>query len=219
MKFIERPNRIFGSIFSEEKKPLRIWVMLVGGILASAIYGLMLGNFSGGIMFLFGAIKVPLVILTTLLICFPAMFLFSYILGERLSAKQIFSLVLSNVYMLALGLFAQIAVIWFTQNFYPKYRFNVIVLVFTFSFAWIMSVYQTWKYLKEKVEKEKLFLILGFWIILFAFVSTQVIWLYRPWVGYTYVEESLPFLRPIEGDIYSSVYWTIRTWMERNLIQ
>lgn len=212
---LKRPENLFNQVISKERLPylaLVIWILI--GTLA---FGASVGAFSGGIMYLYAAVKIFLVMASTTLICLPSMFLFTLVFGIDFSIKQIAKLVFTNMYLLSILLFSLVPVIWFVQNFYHDYRFNVMILVLTYSMAWMLTIYTTWSNLKTHLSGGALFKMLAVWCIVSAFVSTQMIWIYRPWVGYTYVEENLPFIRPLEGDIYNSVIVTFRTWVERNL--
>ncbi len=211
---LKRPENLFNAVISKERLPylaLILWILF--GAMA---FGATVGAYSGGIMYLYAAIKIFLVMASTTLICLPSMFLFTFVVGLDLSIRQISKLVLTNMYLLSILLFSLIPVIWFGQNFYDNYRFNVLMLVLVYSIAWVITIFNTWKNLKDKLEKANVFKMLAIWCIVFAFVSTQMIWIYRPWVGYTYIEESLPFIRPLEGDIYSAVIVTFKTWVERS---
>lgn len=215
MKLIERPENLFGRLFNNQRIPL--FKLAVASLFTSGIYGFVLGNYSRGIMYLYDAVKIPIVIFCTMAICLPSMFLFSYVFKIEMTFKQLANIVWINIYMLCLGLFSVIAMVWFWQNFYPDYRFNVLILVSTFSFSWILAVYTTWNNLKGVLKRISLAKLLSVWIVVFTVVATQMIWIFRPWVGYKYLDNNLPFIRSLEGDIYTSVYLTFKTWFERNL--
>lgn len=215
MQYIIRPKNLFQTIL--EARALSLKMIIFGGVIGAGLFGLVQGAYTGKVMLAYGAIKIPLVIMATTLVCLPAMYVFSFLFGSKFSVSQLSNLVIANLYLLSLGLCALVPVVWFSQNFYHDYRFNVMILVVTFATAWLLAIYQMWKNLKASVEKDVLVRILSAWALIFAFVSTQIIWLFRPWVGYTYIDEKLPFIRKPEGNVYEAVLLTAQTWLERNL--
>ena len=80
---------------------------------ASALYGAILGAFSGPQQMLFSALKFPLVVLGSCAICLPSFHVFNALLGARITLRQSANAVLMLAAAAGLILLACAPVVWF----------------------------------------------------------------------------------------------------------
>ncbi len=70
-------------------------------LLFAGLYGLLLGCYAGGWQLAVGAIKVPMLLFGTLVLCLPALYIFNMLLGGQLSFRQTISMVLGGTYLMS----------------------------------------------------------------------------------------------------------------------
>jgi hypothetical protein len=191
---------------------LTTWVPL-------SIYGAVLGASNSVLQALASAIKLPVLFLLTLAICLPALYLFNLVFGSRLSASQTLAIVLSAIAttsVLTLG-FAPIAVFFLLSA--PGYGFfkllNVAVLGVTglAGLKVLVSGMQNVQALAASAPDAPgqpagaPRLLLRAWLVLYAFVGTQLAWTLRPFFG----APELPFelFRKLEGNFYVNIFQTL----------
>jgi hypothetical protein len=97
--------------------------MLVGSVVALALYGAVLGSFHGALMALTSAVKLPLLFLVTLAICLPTLYLFNLVFGARLSVRQSVSLVMVAITVTAMLAVAFAPISLFFRITAPDYGF------------------------------------------------------------------------------------------------
>ncbi len=153
-----------------------------------AIYGLIIGFSSSFLQALFSAIKLPALYLLTLIICFPTLYFFNIMFGSKQTFEQYLTLLMTamaEISVLLLG-FAPVTLFFMlsTQDYQFFKLLNVAIFGLT-GFLGIKFFYDGMLFLSEKDEEgQKLRLnILRFWLILYAFVGSQLGWTLRPFFG------------------------------------
>ena len=172
------------------------------------LYGLIMGSHNGMLQSLVTGIKIPVLFFFSLIICFPAFYVIQYVIGSTMSFYQMTNIILSGfVVFSTISLsFAPIVVFFMITG--NNYSFLKLLHVSIFVFAGIFALKIILKGLKFSYEKKNVYPKLGInvfkiWIIIFAFVSTQLAWNLRPFVG----SKDLPFelFREKEGNFYLAI--------------
>ncbi len=172
-------------------------------------YGLIMGSYNSLPQALVTGIKVPLLLLLALSICFPAFYVIQYMLGSRLSLVQMISTVLSGFVVLTtiMASFAPIVIFFMITG--NNYSFLKLLHVGIFVFSGIFGMFTIIEALKFSCEKKNVYPKIGInifkiWVIIFAFVGMQLAWNLRPFVG----DKNLPMeiLRQKEGNFYFAVF-------------
>ncbi|MBI2898620.1 MAG: hypothetical protein HYY17_00375 [Planctomycetes bacterium] len=153
----------------------------------SAVYGAIMGLFQPGLQTLYAALKVPVVVLGTALLCTPTFYVFNSILGSRLTLAQSAAVVLlfAASATLILVAFAPIAWLFTMTTGGPAFLRIMHLLVFTIAIAFGAHVLRvTRKYLLHldlsRTAIHAGFARLWFWIVLF--VAFQMAYYFRPLV-------------------------------------
>ncbi|MEL7037524.1 MAG: actin-binding WH2 domain-containing protein [Cyanobacteria bacterium J06592_8] len=165
---------------------------LVGLFVSSSvffgIYGLIIGASSSPLQAIFSAIKLPALYLLTLIICFPTLYFFNVMFGSKQSFEQYLTLLMTamaEISVLQLG-FAPVSLFFMlsTQSYQFFKLLNVCIFALT-GFLGVKFFYSGMQFMSEKDEEgQKLRLsILRFWLILYAFVGSQLGWTLRPFFG------------------------------------
>ena len=154
-------------------------------ILMAAFYGAVIGLYQPGMQTLFAAVKMPLIILGTALMCTPTFFVFNAIFGSKLSLGQTLALVLllSAATTLVLAAFAPIA--WFFtvstrgQGFLIFLHVSVFVVACSFGMRALLVARRYLEYLitTHRAISPGLLIV---WLVIVAFVGLQMAWYMRP---------------------------------------
>jgi hypothetical protein len=183
--------------------------LLIAVSLMLGFYGVSMGLFNSVFAGAVSAIKLPLLYLCTLTVCFPALYVMNHRSGPRLTARQAVRLLLMAISVNAVALlsFAPVSYFFVLTTSAEGYEFLVLMHVAAFGFAGMISlgivahlfiavcraagVPLRWRFL------------IG-WALLYAFVGTQMSWALRPWFGAAGVEYEI--LRAREGSFIQAVW-------------
>lgn len=159
--------------------------LFVSTLVLSAAYGAILGLFQPGVQTLFAALKVPIVVLGTCLLCSPTFFVFNSILGSKLSFPQTLAVVLylASSAALVLVAFAPIAWLFTVSTQGNGFLRGLHLLVFGIAAAYGMRSLNTARRYLNYIDASQTpihgrFLFLWFAIVLF--VALQMAWYFRP---------------------------------------
>lgn len=202
----------FDDIFANRDTLRQIGMLLAIIFVLSAFHGLTMGVSSGFLQMLSAALKVPVLYLATLAVCFPMLYVVNVIMGSRLSFLQTLALILLAMALNAILLAACSPIALFFSITGSGYHFLKLlhVAIFAFSGAWGMM--GLWRGLDAMCETSDLYprqavRILQIWIVIFAFVGTQMAWSLRPFIG----APSMGFqvFREQESNFYQGVWTSI----------
>lgn len=176
------------------------------------VYGIVMGSYNGFQQSLVTGIKLPCLIFLSLLICFPALYVIQYMIGSTMSLSMMTNILLSGFIVfttIALS-FAPIVVFFMITG--DNYSFLKLLHVAIFLFSGIFAIKTILKGLSFSCEKKNVYPKLGMtifkiWIIIFAFVSSQLAWNLRPFVG----SRDLPFewFREQQGNFYIAIIQSV----------
>jgi len=178
-----------------------------------ALYGAAAGAFAGPVQALATAIKLPLLFLGTLAICFPAFFVVQVLAGSRLRLAQVLALVLGALALSAILLAAVVPVTVFFLLTGANYYFLTLLHVLIVLGAGLIGMVVLHDGLAFACEKRGVYpknamTIMKAWAVLFAFVGIQMAWNLQPFVG----DRGEPFqlFRKHEGNFYTAIVYSLR---------
>jgi hypothetical protein len=188
--------------------PTKITALLVCSSLFFATYGAIIGSFQSWAQALSSAIKLPAFYLMTLIICFPTLYFFNILFGSKRTFGQHFAMLLTAVSVISVLLFSFAPITLFFLISTANYQFFVLLNVGIFAitgFIGVKFLYQGMQVMAEEDREgiETRTSVLRFWLILYAFVGTQLAWTLRPFFGMP----GAPFvlIREMEGNFYLSI--------------
>ncbi len=191
----------------------KIRSMLISSIAFLAVYGAVLGSTHSLIQAFSSAAKLPPLFLATMLVCIPTLYVFSVLFGSNQRLHQVIALVLAAITIMSVLLlsFASIALFFILTA--GGYQFFKLLNVFFFSIAGITGLLfltQGMGVLSADDQKRGRlgrWLVLHFWIVLYAFVGSQMAWTLRPFVGYP--DAKFELIRQLGGNFYVDVFRSI----------
>jgi hypothetical protein len=181
-------------------------------LLFSFLYGIVMGSYNGWMQSLVTGIKLPCLIFISLLICFPALFVIQYMIGSTMMIFQMANVILSGFIVFSTIALSFAPIVIFFMITSNNYAFLKLLHVAIFTFAGIFAIKTIINGLTFSCEKKNIYPKLGMsifkiWIIIFAFVSSQLAWNLRPFVG----SRDLPFelFRARESNFYIAVMQSV----------
>ncbi len=192
-----------------------VWLTLLG-----ALYGFAMGSYNGllGGTWMYAvaaAAKVPLLLVGTTALCFPALYVFGIAGGASIRPKPLLAALLSAQAVLVLALVALIPVVLFFTTTIHSYRLVKLLHVGVFLIAGLASLRFLRGVLRQAddalIKNRRLILT---WMALFGLVGAQMGWMMRPFIGRG--GDAFELFRDLDGSIFQDVP---RTLMEllRNL--
>lgn len=196
---------LFDKIYEEQNLDEQIKYFSLYSFLFSAIYGLFLGTYAGGIQILTTTLKVPLLLFGTLVICLPALFTFNVLLGSKLSFKQTLTMLTVTTYLISIILVSLAPIMLFFIVSTQSKNFIVFLNVIVFSISGGFGVSLLWqgmRYLTQKAGYQPNIQIIQVWSVIYMFVGTQFAWILRPFIG---EKGTFALFRHLEGNFYLAV--------------
>jgi len=186
---------------------------LVTLVTLCALYGAAAGAYAGPAQALSAAIKLPVLFLGTLAICFPGFFVIQVLVGSRLRLPQVLALVLGALSLSAILLAVAVPVSVFFLFTGANYYFLTLLHVLIVLGAGLVGMAVLHEGLAFACEKRgvyprKAMTIMKVWAVLFAFVGIQMAWNLQPFVG----DRGQPFqlFRHNEGNFYTAIIYSLQ---------
>jgi len=206
-------DRFFGEVVEGEGLRSKLVHALSTLVALCALYGVAAGAYAGAAQAVSAAIKLPLLFLGTLAICFPGFFVIQVLVGSRLKLSQVLALVLGALALAAILLAAVVPITVFFLFTGANYYFLTllhVVIVLGAGLAGMAALHDGLAFACEKrgVYPKKAMTIMKVWAVLFAFVGIQMAWNLQPFVG----DRGQPFqlFRHNEGNFYTAVVYSLK---------
>ena len=210
-------ERLFGEVVEDVDIQRKLRYALGTLIFLTAFYGVSAGAYVGVLQALSAGVKLPVLVLVTLVICFPAFYVVQILVGSRLRLTQVLTLVLAALSLTAILLAAFVPVVIFFLVTGANYYFLQLLHVLAVLVAGLFGMYALHEGLSVVCEKRgvyprKALTIMRVWAVLFAFVGVQMAWNLRPFLG----DRGEPFrlFRSYEGNFYAAIVYSVNKLLE-----
>ncbi|MEI6810237.1 MAG: hypothetical protein WCN95_16080 [bacterium] len=179
---LKAPAKVADVIALQHKSLLAAtFALLIVAVACHAVFGLAIGLFAGWPVAIMDMIKVPLVALCSLLLCFPSLYVFACVAGSPLSISQTFALGCSCLAMIGLLLVGLAPVAWLFAVSTESLPFIVILTLL----IWLVAVSFAVRYV-GKLRSNSLFQRQGgikMWFLILIVVTLQMTTCMRPMLG------------------------------------
>lgn len=206
-------ERFFTEVAEGDGLPAKLVYALWTLLALCALYGAAAGAYAGPTQAISAAIKLPLLFLGTLVICFPGFFVIQVLVGSRLRLPQVLALVLGALSLSAIVLAAVVPITAFFLLTGADYYFLTLLHVLIVLGAGLVGMAVLHEGLAFACEKRgvyprKAMTIMKVWAVLFAFVGIQMAWNLQPFVG----DRGQPFqlFRHNEGNFYTAIIYSLQ---------
>tara|TARA_R110002072_G_scaffold217365_2_gene375015 strand:- start:46792 stop:47442 length:651 start_codon:yes stop_codon:yes gene_type:complete len=195
-----------------ERLPWRRTVVLV--FVCGGLAGLMMGSFAGRIeQCLLSAAKVPLLLLLSAATCLPAFLAIHAMLGLRHDMQALLRTVLATMAAFAVTLASVGPVLLLIYLSLRDYSVARLASGMAFAVACLPAQAVFAQHFRPLLQKQQQHgLALKTWLLLYCFVTFQLAWLLRPFVGSPDLPVRL-FREDAFGNAYVEVGGILRAWL------
>ena len=209
-RIFQNKESYFSDISREQSNRLIINQIILISLFAFC-YGVVMGSYHSLLQSVVAGLKLVLLFVSTLVICFPSFFIIQQVLGSKMSFRQMMLIVLSGLVLTATVAlsFAPIVVVF--QLTGGNYHFLQLLHVAIFIFAGIFGMRLMVDALKYACENRNIYPQIGVtvfrvWIVILAFVGIQVAWNLRPFLCQK--NEEFKIFRKYEGNFYTAIVYS-----------
>ena len=202
----------FGEISSGVRLQEKMRAMLISSIVFLALYGAVLGSTHSLWQALSSAVKLPVLFLVTLVVCAPTLYFFNLIFGSNQSLTQNFCLILTAITVTSVILLSFAPIVMFFLLTTKNYQFFKLLNVMVFAVAGTVGV----RFLGQGMQTVSGAVqeggrarrnIVRLWILVYAFVGSQMAWTLRPFIGAPGLKFEL--FRQLGGNFYANIFASI----------
>jgi hypothetical protein len=151
-------------------------VILVG----AAVFGAVVGSWHAGPQIAYAAVKMPLVMMGTLVLCAPAFYAVAAVFGRAWSFRAVVSLALVAGARFALVLLATAPALWLAINLGSPYHVTKLVAALAYGLAGLAALVLLVRGLGDGPGKN---VTIALFITTFLMVGGQSAWILRPYLG------------------------------------
>jgi hypothetical protein len=158
----------------DESHSLNPFALLAGAILCYVLYGVATGFFQGGWGIGLAVMKVPLIILGSLALCVPSLYVFTALSGVEYTPRTFVSALAGFAGIAGLLLLALMPVIWL----FSVSTISMPFVVWLHVMVWMITLVFAYRYLARTAARAGA--AIGVWMVLLFFVSLQMTTYVRP---------------------------------------
>ena len=217
--FLRDPDAFFKEVQAGKDIKAKAWTLALTSALSFMAYGLMVGLSKSPIQALSSAVKMPILFLASMAFCLPALYFFSLaLLATPLKMMQVLTVVLAAMGVtsfLLLGLAPITLFFVLTSSNYPF--FQLMAVAFT-GLSALIGVYFLWRGMtlvdatRDDASRQLGRRILLLWIVLYAFVGTQMTWRLSPFIGNP--DDPFYLVKPSRNNFYVDVIYAAQNALQ-----
>ncbi|MFC2131845.1 hypothetical protein ACFLSQ_10460, partial [Bacteroidota bacterium] len=175
------------------------------------VYGVVIGSYHGFSQAISAGIKLFVLFLLSIIICFPTFYVIQTIIGSRIKLKNLISIIMSGALLASWILVAFIPIVIFFMLTGDNYYFLQLLHIAIMGFSSFFGMRLVLEALKFNCESENIYpktgvTIFRIWIFIFLFVSIQLGWNLRPFLGDK--NASFQVFREYEGNFYAALMYS-----------
>ncbi len=208
---VETILRNRGQFFAEIRDGLglaeKARAMLISSVAFLALYGAVMGSSHSWQQALSSAVKLPSLFLATLVICAPTLYFFNMLFGSDQSLSQSVTLLLTGITVTAVLLLSLAPILLFFLLTSSHYQFFKLLNVACCTAAGSMGVVflgQGMRLVSGSGSAGARGWVLRLWVLVYAFVGSQMAWTLRPFIGAPSIKFEL--FRQLGGNFYSNIF-------------
>ena len=208
-------RRFFAEIRDGEDLGRKMRAMLISSIAFFALYGAVMGSTHSLWQTLSSAVKLPLLFLATLVVCSPTLYFFNLIFGSNQSLAQNFTLILTAITVTAVLILSFAPIVLFFLLTTNHYQFFKLLNVGVFAISGIVGVVFLTQGMRVvsnagksgEVGARARRNVVRLWVLIYAFVGSQMAWTLRPFIGAPTMQFEL--FRQLGGNFYANIFASI----------
>lgn len=207
-KAFQNSDEYFEILNDKDNSRKIILQQLILILIFTFIYGIIMGSYNGWLQSIVTGIKIPVLIMLSLFICFPALYVIQSMIGSTMTISQMANIIFSGIFVFSTIALSFGPIVIFFMITSDSYSFLKLLHVAILTFSGIFAVRTIIHGLKYSCERKNLYPRLGLgifkiWVFILAFVSSQLAWNLRPFVGSRELQFEL--FREREGNFFIAV--------------
>jgi hypothetical protein len=209
---LRNPRRFFSEVKQRVNLGQKARAMIVASLIFFGLHGAVMGSSHNVWQALSSAAKLPLLFLTTLAICSPTLYFFNLLFGSDQSPTQHVVLVLTAITVTSVLLLSFSPIVLFFLLTTSHYQFFKLLNVAAFTVAGLIGVVFLIRGTRLTSDHDAGGVatrqsVVMLWIVVYAFVGSQMAWTLRPFVGAPGLEFEL--FRQMGGNFYANIFASI----------
>jgi len=186
---LREPQRFLDELKASQGLADKAFALALFCMLFFGAYGAVLGASNGVLQGAISAVKLPLLFLLTMAICFPTLHILNLLFGAKHSTGQLAVLLLAALAATGTILVGFLPVSLFflmTNDSYAFFKLLNVAILATAAFYGVRFLAVGMSKLHEGLDERQApsrNSVLTLWILLYAFVGSQLAWVTRPYFG------------------------------------
>jgi hypothetical protein len=218
LKVFQDKEAFFSQIDNRQSGKL-IFKQVLVICLFGMLYGIVMGSYHSFLQAIVSGLKVMILFITTLIICFPSFYIIQQVLGSKMSFRQMAVIILSGFVLASAITLSFIPIVIFFIITGNNYHFLQLLHVAVFIFAGVFGMKLIIDSLKYACEKKNVYpktgvTVFKVWIVILAFVGIQLSWNLRPFLGDR--NEEFKLFRKYEGNFYTAIVYSFEQLFSKN---
>ena len=185
--FLLEKEIIFENICTKNSITHTIIMLFIICAIGAGLMGLSLGFYSMDTkQFIASTVKLPLLLILSMAICVPSLFMFNTLTGNKMRLSQMISLVMLGLADMSVFLasFSPIMLFFiFSSRHYVFIQFLLTVFCAVAGYISFRTIRNGNAYYNKKFNYSSSSLILYIWLLIYGFVGLQLSWILRPYIG------------------------------------
>jgi hypothetical protein len=211
-RIFQNKESYFEDIHLERSNRLMVMQLLIVCVFTFC-YGAVMGSYHSFIQAISAGVKVTMLFLCAIVICFPSFFIIQQVLGSRMTVRQMVMIVMSGLVLISTIIFSFIPIVVFFQVTGGNYHFLQLLHVAIFIFAGFFGLRLMVEALKYACDTKAIYPEIGVrvfkvWVVILVFVSVQLAWNLRPFLCEKH--EEFKVFRKHEGNFYTAIVYSIQ---------
>jgi hypothetical protein len=203
---LRAPARIADDCRSSERAKAIVATSLVALAVGSAIFGAVVGSINGGRQIAFAALKMPLALMGTLVVCAPAFYAISAVFGRALRFRAVIAIAAGAGARASLVLLASAPVLWLAIDLGAPYHAVKLLAAAAYAVAGLAALRLLVRALGDGPGK---IATIASVLVVFLLVGSQTAWVLRPYLGRP--GETIPlFTSEREGGLVVQILESVR---------
>lgn len=206
-------HQFFVEIREGEGLGEKMRAMLISSIAFFALYGAVMGSTHSLWQTFSSALKLPALFLATLIVCSPTLYFFNLIFGSNQSLTQNLVLIMTAITVTAVLLLSFAPILLFFLLTTSSYQFFKLLNVSIFAISGIVGVIFLGQGMRTVSAGGRAEggsarqTVVRLWILVYAFVGSQMAWTLRPFIGAPSMDFEL--FRQLGGNFYANIFASI----------
>ena len=154
-------------------------------VLCAFCYGMAMGSSDArALQMLYSGLKLPILLVVTCLLCFPAFFIANTLAGLRNDFPEAIRAIWTSQAVVAITLasLTPLTLFWYISS--DVYRLAILFNALMMTIATIGGQIKLWSTYRRLIARNRKHLVMvWFWLFCYAFVGIQMGWTLRPFIG------------------------------------